>query len=184
MAGAVVRWPWPEISAADFSAGKLAFLSDIKPASQSWQPLVGLPASATHAAGLGQPRFDHAAVGGPLSLWYPDGDQSPATGHAELFEKGLALRSRTEIAYRLPRGFSHFVAIAGIEPATRSSGDVALTILGDDRPLLEHSVAGADAPLPIEVDVAGVKQLKIVVDYGKNLDTGDWLNLCNARLVK
>jgi hypothetical protein len=26
--------------------------------------------------------------------------------------------------------------------------------------------------------------LKIVVDYGQNLDTGDWLNLCDARLIK
>jgi len=35
-----------------------------------------------------------------------------------------------------------------------------------------------------ELDVAGVNRLKIVVDYGQNLDTGDWLNLCNARIVK
>ena len=45
-------------------------------------------------------------------------------------------------------------------------------------------MTGNDAPLPIEVDIAGVKRLKIVVDYGQNLDTGDWLNLCDARIVK
>jgi hypothetical protein len=182
--GATVRWPWAEITSADFSAGKLVFLSDLKPVSQSWQPLVAIPATATHAAALGQPRFDHAAVGGPLTLWYPDGDQSSALGRVESFARGMALRSRTEIAYRLPRGFTRFLAVAGIEPATRSSGDVLLTILGDDQPLWEHPVTGHDAPLPIELDVTGVKQLKIVVGYGKNLDTGDWLNLCNARIVK
>lgn len=182
--GVTVAWPWNEVTTADFSAGKLVFLSDLKPVSQSWQPLVGLPASATHAAVIGQPRFDRSGVGGPLSVWYPDGDPSPATGHAESFAKGVALRSRTEIAYRLPRGFGRFLAVAGIEPATRSSGDVLLTIVGDDRTLLERPVTGHDTPLPIEVDVAGVKQLKFVVDYGNNLDTGDWLNLCNARIVK
>src|SRR5262249_4436010 len=150
----------------------------------TWHPLIALPTSAGHAAAIGQPRFDRSGVGGPLSAWYPDGDPSPASGHAESFAKGVALRSRTEITYRLPRGFSRFMAVAGIEPATRSSGDVLLTILGDDRTLLEHAITGHDAPLPIEVDVAGVKQLKIIVDYGKNLDTGDWLNLCNARIVK
>ncbi|HEY4233966.1 MAG TPA: NPCBM/NEW2 domain-containing protein [Lacipirellulaceae bacterium] len=182
--GATVRWPSAEIASADFSAGKLVFLSDLKPALRSWQPLVALPASATHAATLGLPRFDHSAFGGPLSLWYPDGDQSPALGHAESFAKGLALRSRAEVVYRLPRGFNRFTAVVGIEPVTRSNGDVMLTVMGDDQSLWEHPVTGHDPPLPIELDIAGVKQLKIVVDYGKNLDTGDWLNLCDARIVK
>jgi NPCBM/NEW2 domain len=183
-AGLVMRCPWTEILSADFSAGKLLFLSDLLPVSQSWKPLVALPAAAAHSAAFGEPRFDRAAVGGSLSLWYPDSDQSLAKGHAESFAKGIAIRSRTEIIYRLPGRFTRFCAVAGIEPATRSSGDVVLTILGDDRPLLERPVTGQDVPFPIELDVASVKQLKVVVDYGKNLDIGDWLNLCNARLVK
>lgn len=76
------------------------------------------------------------------------------------------------------------MALAGIEPADAASGNVALTIFGDDRMLTESTIAGNCRPLPLELDVAGVKRLKIVVDYGQNLDTGDWLNLCNARIVK
>lgn len=184
LTGVNLRWPWAEITSADFSAGKLVFLSDLAPVSQSWQPLIALPAAATHASALGQPRIDRASVTGPLSLWYPDGDQSPASGHTASFAKGLALRSRTEIVYRLPRGFSRFSAVAGIDPATRSTGDVMLIIQGDDHSLMERAVTGGDAPLPIDLNVDGVKQLKIIVDYGKNLDTGDWLNLCNARVIK
>jgi NPCBM/NEW2 domain len=184
LSGVSLRWPWAEVTSADYSAGKLVFLSGLTPVSQSWQPLIALPTIATHASALGQPRIDRASVSGSLSLWYPDGDQSPGSGHTESFAKGLALRSRTEIVYRLPRGFSRFSAVAGIEPATRSTGDVMLSILGDDRSLLERAVTGSDAPLPIELNVDGVKQLKIIVDYGKNFDTGDWLNLCNARIVK
>ena len=59
-----------------------------------------------------------------------------------------------------------------------------LSIFGDDRPLLETEIAGDQPPQPIQLDIAGVKRLKIVVDYGQNLDTGDWLNLCDARIVK
>jgi hypothetical protein len=184
LTGVNLRWPWAEITSADFSAGKLVFLSDLTPVSQSWQPLIALPAAATHASALGQPRIDRASVGGSLTLWYPDGEQSSASGHAKSFSKGLALRSKTEIVYRLPRGFSRFSAVAGIEPASRSTGDVVLNILGDDHSLLERAVTGGDPPLPIDLNVDGVKQLKIIVDYGKNLDTGDWLNLCNARIVK
>jgi hypothetical protein len=57
-------------------------------------------------------------------------------------------------------------------------------IHGDDRSLLTADVEGGQAPREIKLDIAGVKRLKIVVDFGQNLDTGDWLNLCEARLIK
>lgn len=184
VAGVRVSWPTSEIISADFSAGKIAFLSDLKPASQSWQPLVGLPPSASHAAKFGRPRFNQSATGGPLSITIPGDSSSGGSPRTETFAKGLALRSRTELVYRLPSGYSRFMALAGIEPADAASGNVALTIFGDDRMLTESTIAGNCRPLPLELDVAGVKRLKIVVDYGQNLDTGDWLNLCNARIVK
>ena len=59
-----------------------------------------------------------------------------------------------------------------------------LSIFADDHPLLETEVAGDQPPQPIDVQIAGAKRLKIVVDYGQNLDTGDWLNLCDAKIVK
>jgi hypothetical protein len=94
------------------------------------------------------------------------------------------LRSRTDISYRLPRGFHRFLAVTGIEPTTNHNGDVRLIIDGDGRQLWTGRVAGGQAPQPIDLDIEGVKRLTIVVDYGDNLDTGDWLNLCNARIVK
>jgi hypothetical protein len=59
-----------------------------------------------------------------------------------------------------------------------------LSIYGDDRSLLDVNISGDQAPREIKIDIAAVKRLKIVVDYGQNLDTGDWLNLCEARLIK
>ena len=84
----------------------------------------------------------------------------------------------------MPRGYGRLLAVAGIEPSTAASGNVKLSIYGDNRLLWEHPVAGGDAPLAIDLDVKEVRRLKLVVDYGENLDTGDWLNLCNARIVK
>jgi hypothetical protein len=183
-AGVKLTWPLNDISLADFSAGKLMYLSDIEPALVSWTPFVGLPASATLAAEYGQPRRDKSAFGGPLSLLMKEGDSAAAQAATRRFSKGLALRSRTEIVYRLPAGFQRFTAVAGIDPATSSTGNLRLAILGDDRVLLETEVAGDQPPHPIQVDIANVKRLKIVVDYGQNLDTGDWLNLCEARIAK
>ena len=184
VAGLKLLWPLSSIASADFSAGKIAFLGDLQPASQSWQSLVGLPPTASHAAKFGQPRFNQSATGGPLSLSFPNDSGTDGSPRTETYAKGLAIRSRTELVYRLPSGYSRFMAVAGIEPAAAASGNVALTIFGDDRLLTEATIAGSSQPLPLELDVAGVKRLKIVVDYGQNLDTGDWLNLCDARIVK
>lgn len=184
MSGLEFDWPVAGISNVDLSAGKVLFLGDATPATSDWQPLVGLPPSAKRAAKFGQPRFNESGYGGPLTLAFPDASVSPTAGQTKTYAKGIALRSRSEAIYRLPRGYSRFLAIAGIDPTAAANGNVMLAIYGDDRLLVESAISGSDAPLPIELDVADVKRLRIVVDYGQNLDTGDWLNLCNARLVK
>jgi hypothetical protein len=182
--GAKIAWPLSDVHFADFSAGKLVFISDLEPASEVWTPLVGLPAGVALANNYGRVRRDASAFAGPLSLRLPNAESFGPTARPQTFGKGLAIRSRTELDYRLPRGFRRLLAVAGIDPATSDAGHVRLSILGDDRPLLETDVAGSDAPQPIELDIAGVKRLKIIVDYGQNLDTGDWLNLCDLRVVK
>ena len=49
---------------------------------------------------------------------------------------------------------------------------------------LETEIEGNKPPQSIQLDITGVKRLKFLVDYGQNLDTGDWLNLCEARIAK
>jgi hypothetical protein len=181
-AGVKFSWPLADVYFADFSAGKIVYLSDLKPALERWTPLVGLTVAAESAAKYGQVRVDQSAFGGPLALQLRG--SSASGSDIKSFSKGLAIRSRTELVYRLPPGFKQFVAIAGIEPVTSATGDLQLLIHGDDRSLLTADVEGGQAPREIKLDIAGVKRLKIVVDFGQNLDTGDWLNLCEARLIK
>jgi hypothetical protein len=183
LAGVELVWPLADVYLADFSVGKLVYLSDIEPASQQWTPLVALPAAAKSAAAYGRPRRDRSPFGRPLTLWVPD-EANGGPGHERSFAKGLAVRSRTELAYRLPTGFRRLVAVAGIDPAASAVGNVMLVIQGDGRPLLEIEIAGNRPPVPIDVNIEGVRRLSIVVDYGRNLDNGDWLNLCDARIVK
>jgi hypothetical protein len=183
--GTSVRWPVSDLDGADFSSGKLMYLSDIEPASQNWTPLVGLPTGISLAAQYGLPRRNHSAFGDMLTLNIKNkNDDTTRPGALRSFTKGLALRSRTELVYRLPEGFNRFTALAGIDPDTASTGNVQLTILADDRSLLATEVAGGQSPLPIDVAISNAKRLKIIVDFGQNLDTGDWLNLCDAKILK
>jgi hypothetical protein len=173
-----------DIHFADFSAGKIVYLSDVDQTTSRWTPLVALPAGADAVAKYGEPRRDRSAYGGPLALLVREDDSTSATASIQPFRKGLALRSHTEMVFRLPAGLRQFVAVAGIEPATSSTGNVQLRIFGDDRLLYDQEFAGDQPPREIELDIEDVKRLKVEVDFGNNLDTGDWLNLCDARLVK
>jgi hypothetical protein len=136
------------------------------------------------AAEYGRPRRNQSAYGGPLTLRPEDELAASPDDRPRVFHKGLALRSRTELVYRVPAGFRRFTTLAGIDPSATALGNVRLEIYGDERLLAEDDIAGLEPPRSIEIDISGVKRLKILVDYGRNLDTGDWLNLCDAKILK
>ena len=170
--GLSVSQPADRIAKIDFSGGKLAYLSDLKTDSVAWTPYFGtskrLPAMEQFYA----PRYNRNFDSGPLRL-----------GGAA-YDKGLALRSRTEIVYRLPAGYQRLQAVAGLDDAERPGGKVRLVVRGDDKTLLDVVVAGGDRPKPIDLAVAGVRRLTILADFGENSGASDRLLLCNARLSK
>lgn len=170
--GLAVSLPLDKIVQIDFSGGKIVYLSDLKPESVAWKPFFGAAKPVPAMEQFYAPRQDRNFDGGPLQL---GGNQ---------YRKGLALHSRTELTYRLPGGFSRFRAVAGIDDALRPNGKVHLVIRGDDKVLLDAAVAGNDPPKPIDVDVAAVRRLTILVDFGDSVNVGDHLLLCNARISK
>jgi hypothetical protein len=98
--------------------------------------------------------------------------------------KGLAIHSRTLLIYRVPAGVRRFQALAGIDESVRTGGHVRLEVRGDNRELFNAPVVAGQEPVEIDLDVAGVERLKILVDFGQQLDIGDSLHLCRARLTK
>ncbi len=182
LAGERIEWTTPTglklsrgpaaIKRIDFSKGKIAYLSDLEPESVAWTPYVhfgkDFPARTESAA----PRRDRSRDAGPLVL---DGKS---------YRKGLGLSSRTLVVYRLPERFSRFVATVGIDDRVRPLGHVRLVIRGDDKTLLDTAVAGTEPAQPVNLDLAGVRRLSILVDFGEDLDVADHLDLGDAKLVK
>lgn len=167
--GFAVSLPLSRIALIEFPA---QYLSSWKPETFQYTPRIAAPAalSAT-VAQFYRPRFDGSAGGGSLKL-----------GGKE-YARGLALRSRTEMTFRLPDAFSKFTAVAGIDDRRRPGGNVRLVISADDRVLFDQAVKGGDEPLPISLDITGAGRLKILVDYGDDSsDGGDQLDLCDPRL--
>ncbi len=163
----------PDIVAQiDFSQGKVVYLSDLKPESITWTPLFGMAKILSSWQQFYAPRQDRNFESNPLQLAGTE------------YGKGLAFHSRTEMVYRLPASYSRLKAVAGIDDSVRPHGNVRLVLRGDDKVLLDTPITGSDEPKSIDLDITGVRRLSILVDFGAQMDFGDNLDLCNARITK
>lgn len=172
--------PLTAVLTADYSEGKLTYLSDLTPRSQTWHPRIDLPKTAEMIQSYGLPRRDQSFSGSAITLVWPDKKTGVSGGLRKTFEKGLALRSRTTLRYRIPAGMTRFLTTAGIDPETAAEGHVTLEIFADKRSIWQGEISGGDEPIKINVELGRARELRIVVDYGENLDFGDRLHLAEA----
>jgi len=161
-----------DLAKIDFASDRIVYLSDLKTESSQWTPIFPLDKDLPLLGQYYGLRQDRTAEGQPLRLG------------GEEYRKGLALHSRTMVVYRLPDRFRRFKAVAGIDDRVHPRGSVHLVIRGDDRVLLEADVTGSDAPRQIDLDLTGVRRLSILVDFARELNVGDHLLLCEARVIK
>ncbi len=155
----------------DFSAGKLLYLSDVKPESVKTSGYFSASFPTPAVEGRYAPRFNENFESKPLRL------------AKKTFAKGAAFRGGTEIVYRTPENFPRFEAVVGIDDSVRPQGRVELVISGDDKPLLKKTIDGDDAPASISVDLTDFRRFKIAVRFVEPYRPGDFLILGDARFV-
>lgn len=162
----------------DFSLGKVMYLSDLEPRSVKLTPFFDIPISFP----INEYRRDKNFDGSRISL----GDKT--------YSKGLAIHSLTQMKYRLGGDYRRFQATMGIGDEV-PVGDVDFVLKGDGKTLFQGAVRATEVdskgiaqrctPQPLDIDVTGVNELEIVVDYGSDQrDIGDRLYLANARAIK
>lgn len=171
-AGVTLSLPLDDISRFDFSSGKIAYLSDLDPESSTHVPYLGFAEEPAALREFYKYRRDIGFEQNPLRL---DG---------KTYRKGLSLASRSVLVYKLPGKFRLFRGTIGIDDSVRETGDVHVVIKGDGKTLWESEVRGVDPARELELEIAGVKRLEVLVDYGGGLDIGDRLDLCEARVTK
>jgi hypothetical protein len=171
--GLTVSRPLAQIKRIDFSGGgKVVYLSDLRPESVAWTPYFRPDNDLPILNEFYAPRPDRTLEMLPLSL---GGKQ---------YRKGIAVHSRTEMTYRLPDHFRRFQMVVGIDDHLRPQGSMRLVIRGDDRVLWEATLTGAGDPLPVDIDVSGVRRLSLLADFAGALGVGDHLLLCEAKVIK
>ena len=162
--GTEVSVPMPLVQAVDFSLGKIAYLSNLEPRDVKYTPFFDF---------VWEYRRDRSLDGKSLSL-----------GN-KVYAKGLALHSLTVLKYRLGGDYRRFQTVMGIDDDIRVAGNVDVVIKGDGRPLFKGTARVNQPPQPLDLDVTGVVELEITVDYGDDkLDIGDRLHLADAKVVK
>ncbi|MDA0832532.1 MAG: NPCBM/NEW2 domain-containing protein [Planctomycetota bacterium] len=161
--GAQANLPWTAVQSLDYSLGKVLYLSAIEPRDVKYTPFFDIIWEYTR---------DRNLDGQKLQL-----------GNT-VYERGLCLHSRTAIRYRIGRDYRRFRAVMGIDRGVSPLGHVHVTIRGDEKILLETVVRGDDPPRPLDIDVTGVRDLEIVVDFGEDLDIADHLTLADALIIK
>jgi hypothetical protein len=149
--------------------GKVVYLSDLKPAGYRHVPFLqtAWPFRADHNVLEGRLR-----AGGELRL------------------KGLGMHSAARLTYELDQPYRKFQAEVAIDDRAAERGSVEFRVYVDDgsgrwQPRYDSGVVrGGQAPQPVEVDLAGVKRLSLLVDFGQRGDERDYANWLDARLIK
>ncbi|MBI1309913.1 hypothetical protein GC176_01295 [bacterium] len=162
-AGADVTLPLAAIERFDLSSDKLTWLSSLDPrdVKHEFRYIDPAPVMAN----------DRDVWGEPLKI----GRQA--------FARGVAIRSKTELRYRLNGDFSRLQAWAGIQQGYR--GDVRLQLSLDGEIVFDQIVKPNDEPKSIDLEIRDRFNLDVLVDYGSlQSDIGDHLILGNARLLK
>ena len=103
----------------------------------------------------------------------------------QTYPRGIAVHSRSVLTYDLNGRYATFEAVVGFDDASHGQGRVDCRVLADDKEIYANpDLRAIDPPAKLSVPVAGAEQLKLVVDYGKNQDTGDRVIWANARLYR
>ncbi len=163
LVGGKIKIPAHSLKRLDFSLGKIQYLSEMKPVEVVYTPFFDVK---------WEYQKDRNMDGGPLRLG------------RKKYEKGLCIHSKTYLRYRLAGNYRRFQAVMGIDDSVKKLGNVHIVISADSKKLLEADVSGDDDPREFDLDVSGVRDLIILVDFGSNLDISDHLDLANARLLK
>jgi hypothetical protein len=101
------------------------------------------------------------------------------------FTRGIGTHSRSELVYRLDGRFERFEAVIGIDAEVGRRGDAVFRVVADGRDVLPDGRArGGDAWRSVRIPVTGVRELRLVVECGEDLDMADhadWAEACVIR---
>jgi hypothetical protein len=158
-AGNELMLPQEVLANLDFNLGKLTFLSDLVPIKVVEKSGIGLVHSIKRDTNLD---------GDPILL-----DKS--------YAKGLSMHAYTDVEYNLGAKFKEFRGVLGVDPRTGDKSQPKVTIYCDDV-VVFSDVLTAKKIQPLNLNVKGVRTLRIVVASKNILDLYDHVTLAEGQV--
>lgn len=105
-------------------------------------------------------------------------DGVPISIKGNSYAKGLGCQAPAQVVYNLDGQYRRFVSDIGLDDDTTGAGSVVFQVFGDGEKLYDSGLIKSTSPIQtIDIDITGVKELKLVVadgGDGTNNDHGDW----------
>lgn len=156
--------PWSQIEVVECRSERVAFLSDLAVQRYEFEPFFEKRWDAAR---------DRTLTGRSIRL------------AGREYKKGLTLHSRSVLSYALDGQYHQFAALVGVADEMDGRGDAAVAVMGDGRMLWQaDSIRGGQAPRAVLVDVTGVRELSLHVDFGDQLDLSDHVCWALARVIR
>lgn len=174
-AGAQVELPVSDLARIDFSRGKLTYLSSLEPVRVAESSVLG--------------HFDHYRR--DLNV-----NNDPLRLGRETYARGLALFATTELVYDIGGQYKEFRAVLGVDAGVGGDSNCHVLIEGDGSKLFAADVSRGKialdgdptdkpSPLPLTLNVTGVRQLRILVTPARPpFDEAAHVDLADAKVSK
>jgi hypothetical protein len=173
--------PAGKVAGLYFKNGRVIYLSDLQASKVDENPnYIRGPEPLPGDLSFPWQRDANAGDGGRLRI------------RGQEFRKGIGVHARSSLTFTIDAGFSRFQAVAGIDDhAIRLTGqdpvgNVSFVVLGDGRVLERRDgVTSRTAAISLNVDVRGVKELTLKVDFGEDRSgQGDFADWALARIIR
>ncbi|GMV38085.1 MAG: hypothetical protein AMXMBFR61_25930 [Fimbriimonadales bacterium] len=126
-------------------------------------------------------RVLHQGWGTPQRSRSVTGKQMSIAGQA--FARGIGTHAESELRFRLYRLYSKFTSFVGVDDAAGGKGSVQFLVIADGKTLFDSGVMrGGEAAKPVDLDVYGVDELRLIVRDGGDGIGFDHANWADAKL--
>lgn len=97
----------------------------------------------------------------------------------ETFRYGIGSHANSNIIYKLPMQYAVLHGVVGLDDESACGDGASFVVVGDGRELFRSKRLYSTEKQAIDVDINGVRELKLQIDMGgnKDCDHGDWANI-------
>jgi len=176
-----VRWYGPDVQAAAEGWIRTSFasrhLAGVEVLGGRWRWLGDLTPSEYTQTSLTAMKWPYRVDANVLD--------EPMRINGRTYTRGIGLHSAARLAYYLGGEYEAFSAQVGIDDSAGPFADADFEVRVDERTAFRAKGLGRGAPaVPVRLDIAGAQRLEIAVDFGRNADIQDRVNLADAALIR